>query len=356
METFHKVYYKSSADMKEVESGSVDLVVTSPPYPMIAMWDEIFTGFNPAIKEKLLDSPFDAFELMHKELDKVWHESYRVLKAGGIACINIGDAARTINGTFTLYPNHSRIFGCLVGLGFNPLPLILWRKQTNAPNKFMGSGMLAPGAYVTLEHEYIIIARKGDKMEFNDERARENRRESAYFWEERNQWFSDVWLDLKGTPQKTNNKDLRQRSGAFPFELPYRLINMFSMRGGTVVDPFFGLGTTTLAAMAACRNSIGYEVDETLAGIFASDVNKIVMTAGNRIESRLRDHVDFVEKRQKEKGKLKYTNIHYGFPVMTRQETNLRLYAPSSVRQVRPNEYQTSYDRDVKKDLFGYWD
>ena len=83
-----------------------------------------------------------AFELMHIELDKVWNEVFRVLKEGGIACINIGDATRTINKNFQLYSNHSRIINHCTKIGFSALPMILWRKQTNAPNKFMGSGML----------------------------------------------------------------------------------------------------------------------------------------------------------------------------------------------------------------------
>src|SRR5206468_5334175 len=111
--------------------------------------------------------------------------------------------------TFILYPNHVRIASHLVRLGFNPLPAILWRKQTNAPNKFMGSGMFPPGAYVTLEHEYVLIVRKGDKRAFDSEVIRSRRRESAFFWEERNDWFSDVWFDLKGTGQNLVDRDVR---------------------------------------------------------------------------------------------------------------------------------------------------
>ena len=137
--------------MKEISSKSVDLVVTSPPYPLIELWDDIFSTINPEIKEALenQNGPL-TFELMHQELDKVWREVYRVLKMGGIACINVGDAVRTIGKDFRLHSNHSRILDCCFKLGFNSLPEIIWRKPTNAPNKFMGSGMLPPSAYVTL--------------------------------------------------------------------------------------------------------------------------------------------------------------------------------------------------------------
>ncbi|MBW1803357.1 MAG: site-specific DNA-methyltransferase, partial [Deltaproteobacteria bacterium] len=198
MKTSHQIIFSDSKNMGAIPDASVDLVVTSPPYPMIEMWDGVFSGQNPKIKKALIndDGPL-AFELMHKELDPVWNETHRVLKRGGIVCINIGDATRTIGDDFALYPNHARILSHFFSSGFSSLPAILWRKQTNAPNKFMGSGMLAPGAYVTLEHEFVLILRKGGKRDFKNPDEKKLRRESAFFWEERNLWFSDIWFDLK---------------------------------------------------------------------------------------------------------------------------------------------------------------
>ena len=131
------------------------------------MWDEIFTQQSKRISSCLSTSRGgEAFQLMHEVLDRAWGESYRVLKNGGIACINIGDATRTLNGDFQLYSNHSRILNHCLDLGFAALPDILWRKPTNAPTKFMGSGMLPVGAYVTYEHEYILVLRKGTRRQF----------------------------------------------------------------------------------------------------------------------------------------------------------------------------------------------
>ena len=177
MNTLHHYYTGNSKKMSAIADDSVDLVVTSPPYPMIAMWDEIMADQNIKIK---------------------WRECLRVIKPGGFLCINIGDATRTINGRFKLYNNHSRIITSCLGMGFVGLPNIIWRKQTNSPNKFMGSGMLPCGAYVTLEHEWILIFRKGDKRVFKDAETKQTRCKSAFFWEERNTWFSDIW-EIKGT-------------------------------------------------------------------------------------------------------------------------------------------------------------
>ena len=337
MITHHKFIYKNAIDMKAVSSGSVDLIVTSPPYPMVEMWDEVFAGQNNAIVKTLEngDGP-TAFELMHQLLDPVWEEVYRVLKVGGLACINIGDATRTINKNFTLYPNHMRTLQTALKLGFSALPCILWRKQTNAPNKFMGSGMLPAGAYVTLEHEYILILRKGPKREFKREEEKKTRRESAVFWEERNCWFSDVWFDIKGTPQTLDHKNARSRSAAYPFEVAYRLINMYSAKGDTVLDPFLGTGTTTAAAIASGRNTIGYEIDRSLEEVI-DRIKKVAVDSSRQIIlNRLAKHIEFVIQRQKTKGRLKYKNEHYGFPVMTLQEKELLLSEPLRIIEPEP--------------------
>ena len=377
MKTIHNIIWGNSNNMCTIPSSSVDLVVTSPPYPMIEMWDEMFSEQCPTIKDVLQkENGALAFELMHQELDKVWNEVLRVLKDGGIACINVGDATRTIGKIFQLYSNHSRILShCLnigfdtqaVGLsspklgssaegvsrpvskptqpkGFVALPEILWRKPTNAPNKFMGSGMLPPSAYVTLEHEFILILRKGDKKEFKNPEEKLNRRESSFFWEERNIWFSDVWY-LKGTGQRLNDKKVMRRSAAYPFELAYRLINMFSVRGDAILDPYLGSGTTMAAAITAGRNSIGIEIDQNFKETIFSKVEDIVEFSNDHIRDRINKHLEFVEERTKTKGKPKYESKEYGFPVMTKQEVEITFHYLREVKQIGEDCFEVTYDK-----------
>jgi len=330
--------------MSGVEDQSVHLVVTSPPYPMIEMWDDHFSASNVAIADALSRSDTEpAFELMHQELDGIWRELHRVLAPGGIVCINIGDATRTIQGNFRLYANHARVIQSLQSLGFGQMPTILWRKTTNAPNKFMGSGMLPPGAYVTLEHEYILIFRKRNKREFPTDEQKAIRRESAYFWEERNQWFSDIWTGLPGTMQNLNHSDARRRSAAFPLALPYRLINMFSVKGDTVLDPFLGSGTTMLAAMCAGRSTLGYEIDTELQPALLEKIAGVPDTAQELIDERLAAHHLFIKERAASKGDLKYVNRHYGFPVMTRQEQELCLDRVHTIQFLSGNCFTVEY-------------
>ncbi len=332
METNHRIFFKDSSNMSELQSNSIDLMITSPPYPMIEMWDSLFASLNNDIKRVLVkEDGRSAFNLMHEELDKVWSEVARVLKLGGIACVNIGDATRRIGKNFQLYPNHVKISNFFQNNDFIELPCILWRKPTNSPNKFLGSGMLPPNAYVTLEHEYILIFRKGnDKRKISPKS--ENRYNSAFFWEERNKWFSDVWEDIRGISQnlnKNNNnqKSLRKRSAAFPLEFPYRLINMFSIYEDKVLDPFWGTGTTSLAAMISTRNSIGYEIHSEFLEIFKKNIGKIKQLNNDINNNRLNSHIKFIEKYRKEVKDVKYKSIHYKFPVITRQERDVLFYS-----------------------------
>ena len=352
MKTTHRIFFENSRNMEGIPSESVHLVVTSPPYPMIEMWNEMFAVQNSDIRDALSRKQGSvAFELMHKQLDPVWDEVYRVLKSGGLAAINIGDATRTIDGDFVLYQNHSRILTYLLKLGFSSLPVILWRKQTNAPNKFMGSGMLPPGAYVTLEHEFILILRKGSMREFKSADQKRIRRESAFFWEERNVWFSDIWFDLKGTGQAMNKDKIRLRSGAYPFELAYRLIKMFSVKGDTVLDPFLGTGTTTFAAMASCRNSIGFEVEPNFREHIHSQIHTVVAFSNEHIRNRIKSHIDFIEDRAKTKGAFKHQNKHYGFPVVTSQEKELLLNQLISASEASDNTFEVTYSKKPQEEF-----
>jgi len=234
--------------MDEVVDGEVHLVVTSPPYPMIQMWDDLFS-----------DLGCETYEEMHNCLAEVWKECYRVLVDGGMMCINIGDATRNVDGVFRLFPNHSRVIEKCEAIGLVPLPFILWKKPTTKPNAFLGSGFLPTNAYVTLDCEYILLFRKGRMRKFTPKDP--YRYSSHYTKKERDKWFSQIW-EIKGARQ--NAKGVERRIAAYPEEVAYRLIRMFSVMGDTILDPFLGTGTTTKVAVDTYRNSIGYEIDESL--------------------------------------------------------------------------------------------
>ena len=330
---------------------SVNLVVTSPPYPMVEQWDDLFARLDPAVGEALDGTRSGeanaaiaaerAFDAMHEALVPAWDEIARVLAPGGVACVNVGDATRSAGGRFRLWDNATRVADGLAAAGLDRLPGILWRKPTNAPTKFMGSGTLPPNAYVTLEHEHVLVFRKGSRRSFDA--GDPARYASAYFWEERNRWFSDTWDDLRGADQALGgdaSAAARDRSGAFPFEFPYRLICMYSTYGDRVLDPFWGTGTTTLAAMAAGRDSVGVERDPGLVASFADDVRRAPALSRERGRRRLREHRAFVAERDERPG---YDASHYEFPVVTKAERDIRLYAATAVESVAGG-YRVSHE------------
>ncbi len=279
--TRSRIIVGSSQDMLEIPSSSVQLMVTSPPYPMIKMWDQQFAELDTEIKrlwKKLETFPEETtvakiYDRMHENLSKVWAETFRVLVDGGIACINIGDATRSLNGNFRVFSNHSRVIEECERTGFTTLPYILWKKPTTKPmykgkGAFLGSGFLPPNAYVTLDCEFILIFRKGKLRQFPPHDP--NRYESAFTKEQRDDWFSQIW-DIKGTRQTT--KELARRTAAYPDEIAERLIRMFSVRGDVVLDPFLGSGTTAAAATRLGRSSVGYEVDHNLIGVISEKLS-----------------------------------------------------------------------------------
>lgn len=342
MNTNHKLLFQDSRNLSAIKDKSINLTVTSPPYPMIQMWDDLFikTYKNIAIQQALQNNDGNLmFELMHQELDKVWQEISRVTCDGGFVVINIGDATRKIGDYFQLYSNHTRITSKFIELGFDILPLILWKKTSNSPNKFMGSGMLPAGAYITLEHEYVLIFRKGHKREFLIQSEKNNRNESAFFWEERNIWFSNIW-DLKGVKQNLLTQNLRKRSAAYTIELPYRIIQMYSCKGDTILDPFVGTGTTIFASAIAERNSIGIEIDSNFQNVIKNEFGSLRNISFNHCCSRIQNHLSFIEN-YKNKKEIKHYNKNHHFSVITAQEQNIKI---NQIANIDINENNIAID------------
>jgi site-specific DNA-methyltransferase (cytosine-N4-specific) len=302
--TQHTVIIGNSQHMPEIAEGTIQLMVTSPPYPMVQMWDRQFGDLDPRIATlwKELDancrdeSVKEIYNLMHENLAKTWLETYRVLVDGGIACINIGDATRSVNGKFRVFPNHSRTIEHCEKIGFTTLPYILWKKPTTKPmykgkGAFLGSGFLPPNAYVTLDCEFILIFRKGRLRQFPPKDPA--RYGSAFTKQQRDEWFSQIW-QVKGTRQTTS--ELERRTAAFPEEIAERLIKMFSIKGDTVLDPFLGSGTTMKAALQNGRSSVGYETDPNLLPIITNKIDNTETAIDVAVIKRKRDKSKIINK------------------------------------------------------------
>jgi modification methylase len=195
---------------------------------------------------------------MLRLLEDAWTECHRLLVDGGLLAVVIGDALRSGEQGFQVWPNHAETMVSASRVGYRPLPYVLWKKPTNKPNAFLGSGFLPPNAYVTLDCEFVLLFRKGGLRRFppHDER----RQRSRFTRDQRDHWFSQLWGDVRGAPQRRAGG----RTGAFPPEIPERLVRMFSLVGDTVLDPFAGTGTTVWAAAGLGRDAVGVEWDPSV--------------------------------------------------------------------------------------------
>lgn len=246
MKTTHKIIIDDSRCMKEIQDESVHLIITSPPYWQLKDYGNgKQIGFN------------DTYEEYINNLNLVWNECHRVLHKGCRLCINIGDQfARSVYyGRYKVIPIRTEIIKFCESAGFDYMGAIIWQKVTTCNTTggatVMGSFPYPRNGILKLDYEFILIFKKyGNPPKV----SKEIKEQSKLTKEEWNQYFTGHW----NFPGEKQDKHLAM----FPEELPRRLIKMFSFVGDTVLDPFLGSGTTSLAAKKLNRNSIGYEVNE----------------------------------------------------------------------------------------------
>lgn len=260
--TLHVVREGDARDLSFIETESVHLVCTSPPYAMLKEYpDHPGQMGNMPVYEDFLD-----------ELDKVWKECLRILVPGGrIACV-VGDVciSRRKGGRHHVLPLAADIQVRSRRLGFDNLTPVLWMKVANIvleasrSSRFLGKPNL-PNGVVKNDIEHILFLRKPGGYR---KPTPEQERLSYIPTQDYVRWFSPVWSDVSGQLRKDH-------PAPYPVAIPRRLIRMFSFVGDTVVDPFGGTGTTAVAALETGRNSISVEVDPTYVAI---------------LEARLREH------------------------------------------------------------------
>jgi modification methylase len=247
--TRHEIYPGDARQMDFLKPESVHLVACSPPYCTLKEYRKT---------EGQLGHVSD-YEGFLADLDRVWSHCYRALAPGGRLIIVVGDVClsrRRNKGRHTVVPLHASIQEHCRKLGFDNLQGIFWNKIANAAYEVEnGSGFLGkpyePNAVIKNDVEYILMQRKPGGYRSP---SVETRVMSVISEENYQKWFRLVWDDLPGASTKDH-------PAPYPVELAERLIRMFSFAGDTVLDPFLGTGTTSVAAARCGRNSIGVEID-----------------------------------------------------------------------------------------------
>jgi len=253
--TTHRLILGDAREISGVEEGSVHLVLTSPPYWTLKEYRES-AGQLGAIAD---------YEEFLRELGKVWRRCFDLLTPGGRLICVVGDVClsrRQNNGRHTVIPLHSSIQEQCRRIGFDNLAPIIWHKISNAAYEVEGgSGFLGkpyePNAVIKNDIEYILMLRKPGGYRSPSVHTRVLSVISA---ENHQKWFQQIWNGVTGASTK-------EHPAPYPLELAERLVRMFSFVGDTVLDPFMGTGTTSVAASQWGRNSIGVEIDKHYFGI-----------------------------------------------------------------------------------------
>lgn len=235
--------------MQSLQPQSIHLVLTSPPYWTLKEYRDSAAQLGHI-------ENYDDF--LH-ELDKVWKHVFKALVPGGRLICVVGDVClsrRENGGRHTVIPLHASIQEHCRKLGFDNLAPIIWHKISNAAYEVEnGSGFLGkpyePNSVIKNDIEFILMERKPGGYRAPDISTKVLSLISA---ENHKKWFQQIWTGVTGASTK-------QHPAPYPIELAERLVRMFSFVGDTVLDPFLGTGTTTVAAAKWGRNSIGLEVD-----------------------------------------------------------------------------------------------
>lgn len=244
----HRLLQGDARRLEFIPSGSIALVVTSPPYWTL----KEYVGSNGQLGD------VSNYEEFITEIARVWTQCHRVLQPGGRLVIVVGDVclSRREHGRHSVVPLHASISERCRTIGFENLATLIWHKISNARFEVEGTGAgflgkpYEPNAVIKNDIEFILMLRKSGGYR---KVLPVNRLLSVIGERDHREWFQQIW-HLTGA-------STRDHPAPYPLELAERLIRMFSFCGDTVLDPFVGTGTTMLAAAKWGRHSIGVDIE-----------------------------------------------------------------------------------------------
>ena len=209
--------------------------------------------------------PYNVGKLSDLDLDdkKYWkmmkscfEEVYRVTESGGRLVVNVANLGRK-----PYIPFSNQFTELLLNLGFIMRGEIIWQKSKGANANFAwGSWLSASNPVIRDLHEYCLVFSK-ESMNRNKEG------ESTIEKEEFMDSTLSIWNILPAKAKKIGHP------APFPEELVERFINLYSYKNEIILDPFFGSGTTGLAAKNLERDYIGYEVNSDYCDLAKKRIN-----------------------------------------------------------------------------------
>lgn len=238
------VYTADARAMKHVESDSVALVVTSPPYFAGKQYEEALgEGGIPA-------TYFEYLELLRD----VFAECKRVLEPGGRIAVNVANLGRRPYRSLA-----GDVVQIIEGLGLLMRGEVVWWKGRAAGSSCAWGTFQRPNNPVLRDvTERIVIASKGrfDRAKSAQQRYHEGFPSTATITRDE---FLEATTDLWEIPPESATRV--GHPAPFPVELPKRLIELYTYKSDVVLDPFMGSGTTAVASIRTGRHFIGFDTD-----------------------------------------------------------------------------------------------
>jgi modification methylase len=290
-----KIFNKDSRELSNfIKKGTVDFIVFSPPY-----WKLRNYGYDNQIGFK---HSYDEYLF---EMTRVFKECFKVLKEGRFMAINIGtvvsnEGMKFITGDF--------INKCSK-VGFTFRKDIIWHKPKGRTKWQRGATQFSQNPYplrynTNINHEFILIFQKGELTSLNLEK--EPKFNKSFI----RQMAYSVWDIAPVNSPKNDEKHV----APYPEELPKRLIQLFSFKGETILDPFAGCGTTNKVAKELGRNSIAVELSKEYCELIKNKLVSVTFDEKNELiyDHSVKNEIEFVKEKmdsaQKEylKHKKKY--------------------------------------------------
>lgn len=232
-----QIYNADFLKINCIKEGTVDLIVTSPPY-------NVGIQYN-SHDDKMTYGDYLSFT-------REWlTKCYRLVKGDGRLCLNI-PLDKNKGGQQSVCADITTI---AKQVGWKYHSTIIWNEQNISRRTAWGSWLSASAPYVIAPVEVIIILYKERWKKISGSRKSDISKEEFV------EWTNGVWNFMGESKKRVGHP------APFPVELPRRCIKLFSFVGDTVLDPFLGSGSTLIACALTNRKGIGIEIDKNYCEI-----------------------------------------------------------------------------------------
>lgn len=241
----NSIVVSDSRDLSKLPANKVTLTVTSPPYHNAINYQEhqdTDRWYRGTVKASL--------EEWVEDMKKIFSEVYRVTKPGGFCCIVIGNEIIEDKNKLPL-PALLLVELTRKEIGWSFFEEIIWNKVTGGKKRFRVTVQHPYPTYYypNIMHEQILILRK---MPFYNVKDKKSKLVLSNLMKK--EIANSVWHIAPMPPSYR-----KFHPAAFPEEIPYRLIQLYSNVGDLVLDPFVGSGQTTKMARFLNRKYVGVD-------------------------------------------------------------------------------------------------